>query len=226
MKKSLVLVADDDADTVEAYGLLFRSRGHEVEAAMDGPSAVVKAMALRPDVILLDLGLPLMDGREVLRRLRQPMAPRIPVLVLTGHAAANVVASVLDEGADHVMIKPCDPRDLCERVEMLLKGAPASTTGDGAATGEPEKGSIRAPKPRRYRARAEARPAAYALGAPGAVGPVYELSRVAAALRDQAVRLRQHARLAYAQAIAIRTGQVSCWRCKSVLAATSQPISD
>lgn len=146
MKRRLVLVADDDADTVEAYGLLFRSRGHDVEAAGDGPAVLFKALELRPDVIVLDLGLPLMDGLEVLRRLRAKASARVPVLVLTGHALPEAAAAALHDGADDVMTKPCEPQELCARVEGLLE-AFASREEPPAPDG-PLSGRIRSPRPR------------------------------------------------------------------------------
>ena len=63
-------------------------------------------------------------NRETGNRLRMQMIPRIPVLVLTGQAGANIEAAVLREGGDDVMVKPCEPRQLCERAEVLLAMAP------------------------------------------------------------------------------------------------------
>lgn len=225
MKRRLVLVADDDPDTVEAYSLLFRTRGHDVEVATDGPTVLVKAMALWPDLIVLDLVLPLMDGREVLRRLREPRGRRIPVLVLTGHAAADIVAAVLDEGADHVMIKPCEPLELCRRAEMLLNGGPAATAGNESPADEREAGRMRAPKPR-YRARLKALAAVTPTAAADLPGRTPELWRATAALHRQARALRRQARLAYARAVAIRNGQATCWGWRTVLAATAQRVSE
>jgi DNA-binding response OmpR family regulator len=149
MTTRLVLVADDDEDTVAAYDVLFRSRGFATEFASDGPAVLYRALELRPHLIVLDLGLPLMDGLEVLRRLRAQGIPRIPVLILTGHASAEIAAAARREGADDVMTKPCEPLELCARVEMLLQMAAAPTSAEQPGSGnEPDSGKIRIPRPR------------------------------------------------------------------------------
>jgi DNA-binding response OmpR family regulator len=208
MKRRLVLVAEDDADTVEAYGLLFRSRGHDVEVAGDGPAVLFKALELRPDAIVLDLGLPLMDGLEVLRRLRARSAARIPVLVLTGHALPEAAAAALNEGADDVLTKPCEPQELCARLEGLLDAFASRTSAEEPpAKGGPSSGSIRVPRPRYSR-----RVTGVSAGAGCAASPAILLWETAQAAAARAAGLRRRALQAQLRAQAIRAGVRLRWR--------------
>lgn len=95
----------------------------ELDAAADGVSGLEKARRDLPEVIVLDIGLPGMDGWEVLRRLRsEPETQRIRVLVLTAHAQPEMADRAAAGGADDFMTKPFRPMDLRERIEKLLAG--------------------------------------------------------------------------------------------------------
>ena len=215
MKPRLLLVADDDPDTVEAYGVLFRSRGHAVEAAADGPGAIFKALELRPDAVVLDLGLPLMDGLEVLRRLRAPGMPRIPVLVLTGHASVDAAARARHDGADDVMIKPCEPLELCARVELLLQMDRSAEQASGEE--EPRSGRIRLPRPR-YRSRRVLEPV---IESPVLLDD--EIYRTAAAMCRRASTLRRQATFLTARSRDIQNRVAVPWRWWT---AGGVPVSD
>ena len=92
MNRKLILLVDDDRDTLDAYAVLFQALGHATAGAADGPEAVTAAFNLRPDLILLDIGLPHMSGLDVLRQLRaHDSGARIPVIVVTGYALPNEV---------------------------------------------------------------------------------------------------------------------------------------
>jgi PAS domain S-box-containing protein len=107
-----VLVVDDNRDSAESIALLAEIWGHEVRTALDGPSALEIAAAYRPEVILLDIGLPGMDGYEVARRLRQ-RAGGGPVLVaMTGYGMEEDRRRSREAGFDHHLVKPVDPEGL------------------------------------------------------------------------------------------------------------------
>jgi CheY-like chemotaxis protein/two-component sensor histidine kinase len=115
-----VLVVDDNADAATSMALLLRAAGHVTEAAHDGPAAVAAAERFRPDVVLLDIGLPGMDGYEVARRLRAAGDGRRPLLVaVTGYGGDVVRRRATEAGFDHHLVKPVDP----EAVQALFRAA-------------------------------------------------------------------------------------------------------
>jgi CheY-like chemotaxis protein len=118
----LVLLVDDFKDAREMYAELLQLSGFRVAEAGDGEEAVQKANDLAPDVILMDLSLPGVDGREATRRLKaSPRTAGIPVAIISGmpgDAARGI-------GADGWMTKPCEPDKLVAEVERLL-GRPPS----------------------------------------------------------------------------------------------------
>src|SRR5689334_20479289 len=112
MDQPLILIADDDRDSVEAYEALFRARGQATHSAFDGVTALAKAIELRPDLVVLDVGLPRMDGLEVLYRLRaHAECARIPVIVVSGHAFPDDLTRARRLGCDAVLVKPCEPEE-------------------------------------------------------------------------------------------------------------------
>ena len=121
-----ILVVDDNRDAAESLASLLRSRGLRTEVALDGPSALRAARALAPAVVLLDLGMPEMDGFEVARRLRADPACRGIVLVaLTGWNQAAVSASCAQAGFDHHLVKPVK----LETLQRLLLTTPGKAAG-------------------------------------------------------------------------------------------------
>jgi CheY-like chemotaxis protein/two-component sensor histidine kinase len=118
-----VLVVDDNADTAESLALLLRVKGHEVRTAHDGATALQDAGAFQPEVVLLDLGLPRMDGYEVARRLRAQVGLRKALLVaLTGYGQEEDRRRAEEAGFDAHLTKPADPTAL----QRLLAGAEAN----------------------------------------------------------------------------------------------------
>src|SRR5262245_1204993 len=111
-----VLVVDDNADGRRTLGMLVRLWGHEANEAPDGPSALDAAESFRPDVVLLDIGLPGLSGYDVARRVRQ-RALGVRLVAVTGHGGADDVQEARDAGFDHHLLKPCDP----EEVKWLLR---------------------------------------------------------------------------------------------------------
>jgi signal transduction histidine kinase/ActR/RegA family two-component response regulator len=108
-----VLVVDDNADLVEMLATLVSTLGHDVRKALDGRSAVSAATAYRPDVVFLDLGLPVMSGVEVARELKRlPETAGAILIALTGWGQAEDLRQTTEGGFDHHMTKPTDPKKL------------------------------------------------------------------------------------------------------------------
>ena len=117
----LVLIVDDYAEGREVCAEYFAFRGFRVATAEDGLDALDKTHALRPDVILMDLSLPRLDGWEASRRLKaDERTRRIPIIALTAHALASAREKAVEAGCDAVMTKPCPPRDLEAEVRRQL----------------------------------------------------------------------------------------------------------
>jgi CheY-like chemotaxis protein len=109
----LVLVVDDCRDAADSLALLLKWWGFQTVVAYDGPSALAAALALPPVVVLLDLGLPGMDGYEVARRLRgRPGMGEALLVALTGYGQEEDVRRCHEAGCDLHLLKPCDPQEL------------------------------------------------------------------------------------------------------------------
>jgi CheY-like chemotaxis protein len=122
--RPLVLVVDDYEDAREMYAEYLQYSGFRVAEARNGVEAMEKAFDLRPDVILMDLSLPVMDGWEATRRLKADGRTRgIPVVALTGHALTGHSEGAKKAGCDAFVTKPCLPDALVTQVrKMLSKG--------------------------------------------------------------------------------------------------------
>jgi two-component system response regulator ResD len=116
-----VLVVDDDPTVAEVVAGYLDRAGFAVERVADGPSAVTRAAAFRPDLVVLDLMLPGMDGLEVCRRIRED-GP-VPVVMLTARGDEDDRILGLEVGADDYVTKPFSPRELVLRVESVLRRA-------------------------------------------------------------------------------------------------------
>jgi two-component system, cell cycle response regulator DivK len=117
----LILVVDDFLDNRQMYAEYLEFSGLRVEEAQNGHEALEKAFALRPDLIVMDLSLPGIDGWEATRRLKaDPRTKRIPVIALTGHALAGHSKGAMDAGCDAFITKPCLPERLLEEVRKTL----------------------------------------------------------------------------------------------------------
>jgi two-component system CheB/CheR fusion protein len=105
-----VLVVDDNVDASLSLAKLLELAGHEVRVAHDGPTAIDLAQVYRPDIVLLDIGLPQLDGYEVARRLRQqPAMERALLIALTGYGNDEDHRRSREAGFDHHLVKPVDP---------------------------------------------------------------------------------------------------------------------
>jgi CheY-like chemotaxis protein len=118
----LVLIVDDYPDTCEMYAAYLEIAGFRPLTASDGYEAMRVAVEQRPDVILMDLGLPGIDGYEVTRRLKSdPKTADIPVIALTAHAAPHQFDELVASGFDDLILKPCLPDVLAEEVLSFIK---------------------------------------------------------------------------------------------------------
>jgi CheY-like chemotaxis protein len=105
-----VLLVDDNADLVEMLALVVETAGHEVRKALDGRTAVQAGIDFRPDVVFLDLGLPVMTGFDVARALRRhPATERAHLVALTGRGQPGDRQQTLEAGFEHHLTKPSDP---------------------------------------------------------------------------------------------------------------------
>lgn len=136
--KPKILVVDDEPDAVELIEFNLKSAGFEVVTASDGAEAIKRALALMPDLILLDIMLPEVDGMEVCKTLRRdPVTAGIPIIMLTAKAAEIDRVLGLELGADDYVTKPFSPRELVLRVKGLLRrGKPAEEKTEKIVIGD------------------------------------------------------------------------------------------
>jgi len=125
-ERQLVLVVEDYQDAREMYAAYLQFSGFDVAEAGNGVEAVEKATGLLPDIILMDLALPRMDGWEATRRLKgDPRTRHIPIVALTGHALAGHADGAREAGCDSFVTKPCLPDALVAEIRRLLdRGRP------------------------------------------------------------------------------------------------------
>ena len=129
-KSELVLVVDDFADNRDMYARFLEFSGYRAVTASNGEEALQKAFSLRPDVIVMDLSLPGLDGWEATRRLKKDDRTRAtPVVAVTGHAFTGSEKSAKDAGCDGYVSKPCLPADLLTEIRRVLgtRRKPAKT---------------------------------------------------------------------------------------------------
>jgi two-component system, cell cycle response regulator DivK len=126
VRRPTVMVVDDYTDNREMYGEYLVHKGLRVIEAGSGGEALELAFAHRPDVIVMDLSLPGMDGWEATRLLKgDPRTKGIPIVVVTGHALAGDAQRAEAAGCDDFLTKPCLPRHLYERLTKILEPARA-----------------------------------------------------------------------------------------------------
>ncbi|MCW5874254.1 MAG: response regulator [Anaerolineales bacterium] len=117
-----LLVVDDDLDTLKLVGTTLEKQGFIIHAAKDGQEALDKVTEVKPDLILLDVMMPKMDGYEVTRRLRaNPQTANIPIILFTAKAQVDDKVAGLEAGADDYLTKPTHPAELVARVRNILK---------------------------------------------------------------------------------------------------------
>jgi DNA-binding response OmpR family regulator len=117
-----VLVVEDDEEIAQALQRSLRMEGYEVRIADDGDVALTESDAFNPDLVVLDLGLPKVDGMEVARSLRE--RGDVPILILTARDAVDARVEGLDAGADDYLVKPFERQELLARLRALLRRRP------------------------------------------------------------------------------------------------------
>lgn len=130
-----ILVVDDDRKTAAAVRLYLESAGFEVVVAHDGREALEAARGRRPDLLVLDVMLPRVDGLEVCRTLRAESD--VPVILLTARTTEEDKLVGLDLGADDYVTKPFSPRELVARVKAVLRRAAPRSSRERGTEGEP-----------------------------------------------------------------------------------------
>ena len=131
-----LLVVEDNPDTAETLAMLLRMEGHDVEIAYDGGEGLEKANRLRPEAVLLDIGLPTMNGQEVCRALRQQAwSSRVPIIALTGWGQEDDHRMSREAGFDAHLVKPVDPAEMLHLLASLLSrdASPKSEPGRSVA---------------------------------------------------------------------------------------------
>jgi PAS domain S-box-containing protein len=115
-----VLVVEDNVDAAESVALLLRLYGHEVQVVHTGPAGLEAAHAFRPNVVLLDIGLPGMDGYEVAKRLRQDAElKRVPLIAMTGYSREEDRSRSREVGIDQHLVKPVEPEKLHQLLTVI-----------------------------------------------------------------------------------------------------------
>ena len=119
-----ILIVEDDDDIVDVLRRTLRAEGYEVRSAHDGPVALEDLVDFAPDLVVLDLGLPGIDGIEVCDRIRSSENSEVPILMLTARADAEDRVTGLDSGADDYLVKPFDRAELLARIRARLRRHP------------------------------------------------------------------------------------------------------
>ena len=128
-ERPCVLLVDDYPDAREMYSEYLQYSGFDVIEAGNGIEALQQAIEREPDIILMDLSLPVMDGWEATRRLKADRrTARIPVVALTGHALAGISEGARRAGCDAFVTKPCLPEDLVKEIRKVLEQPSLSTS--------------------------------------------------------------------------------------------------
>ncbi len=122
---SKILLVEDNEMNRDMLSRRLKKKGYEVAIAIDGQQGVDMASAENPDLILLDMSLPVMDGWEAAKRLKSdPATQQVPIIALTAHAMAGDREKSLEAGCDDYDTKPVDLKSLLGKMERLLDGAP------------------------------------------------------------------------------------------------------
>jgi len=126
---SRILIADDEPHIRKLVSFTLGNRGYEVVEAADGGEAYERAKAEAPDIILLDVMMPVMTGYDVLEKLKaDPVTRDIPVVMLSAKSQQTEVQAGLSKGAQEYICKPFTPKDLVQRVAELIGGSGGGTS--------------------------------------------------------------------------------------------------
>lgn len=122
-----ILIIDDDVDTLKLVGLIVQRQGYEVQVASSGPQALAMLQSDAPDLVLLDIMMPEMDGYEVARKMREdPRTAEIPIIMFTAKSQLDDKVAGFEAGADDYLTKPTQPRELLAHIKAVLARASKS----------------------------------------------------------------------------------------------------
>lgn len=128
-----ILIVEDDPTLAQILSYSLEQRGHSVWTAQEGRHAIMLARTIRPDLIILDLMLPGIDGRDVCRLIRKWSSA--PILVLTARDSEDDIVALFQEGADDYVVKPFRTRELFARIDALLRRSEETTAGNVLTAG-------------------------------------------------------------------------------------------
>lgn len=138
-----ILIIDDDLDTLKLVGVMLQRQGYEISAAADGRQGLAKALTEKPDVILLDVMMPEMDGYEVARQLRKnPQTQSTPILMFTAKTQLDDKVIGFEVGADDYLTKPTHPSELQAHVRALLDRVTDQASAESPPTPQAQPGRI------------------------------------------------------------------------------------
>jgi two-component system, cell cycle response regulator DivK len=121
-----ILIVEDNEDNRIVYSTMLRHFGFAVDEAENGAEGILKARTGLPDLILMDIAIPLVDGWEAVQRLKKdPVTAGIPIVALTAHAMPADRARAIEVGCDGYLAKPCEPRAVVEEVKRILESKTA-----------------------------------------------------------------------------------------------------
>src|SRR5512146_554254 len=138
-----ILIVDDDVDTLRLVGLMLQRQGYQIIAATGGEQGLEKAFEEKPDVILLDVMMPEMDGYEVTRRLRKnPLTSTTPILLFTAKTQLDDKVTGFEAGADDYLTKPTHPAELQAHIRSLLSRARPKKPDEAEAPARQEQARV------------------------------------------------------------------------------------
>ena len=116
-----VLLVEDNEDNRIVYSTILQHFGYRVTEALNGEEGIAKARTEQPDLILMDISIPVIDGWEATQVLkRDPKTRRIPIIALTAHALASEREKAMEVGCDSYLAKPCEPKTVVSEVERFI----------------------------------------------------------------------------------------------------------
>jgi len=122
-----ILIVDDEIDIVNTVQYRLKSCDFDVITANDGKEGLEKVISEKPDLVLLDINMPIMDGHEMLERIRsRPDLKNIPVIMLTAYSDRRDISKAADLGIEHYVTKPFDFTDLMEKISKALESSEAA----------------------------------------------------------------------------------------------------
>ena len=122
MDKKKIMIVDDEIEFVEMITMRFRASGYEVMASHDGEGVIEKIRTEKPDLVLLDIMLPNVDGYIICSAIKKDAEfKKIPVILLTAKDTTSEADKLQEAGADYCMIKPFEPKELLDKIRELIK---------------------------------------------------------------------------------------------------------